>query len=90
MKWFKWLLIGIAALLLLFAAVSLALASQFRGARSVATAAPAEEAYPPLAWPAGSKRWIEWHRRDAAMHFEYGRPDCRAGLNSLKRRAGTA
>lgn len=53
MKWLKWLLIGVAALLLLFAAVSLALASQLRVGRSVAIAAPAEKALPPIASQAG-------------------------------------
>ena len=43
MKPLKWILIGVAALLLLFAAVSLALPSQFRVERSVAIAAAAEK-----------------------------------------------
>jgi hypothetical protein len=50
MKWLKWILIGLAAALLLFAAVSLALSSQFRGERSVAIAAPAEKVYPLIAY----------------------------------------
>jgi hypothetical protein len=44
MKWFKWLLIGLAALLLLFAAVSLALASRFPAEGSLAIAASAGRA----------------------------------------------
>ena len=44
MKWLKWLLIGVAALLLLFAAVSLALASGFPVERSLAIAASAGKA----------------------------------------------
>lgn len=52
MKWLKWLLIGVATLLLLFAAVSLALAARFGAERSVALAAPAEKVCPPAAAPA--------------------------------------
>jgi ATP-dependent exoDNAse (exonuclease V) alpha subunit len=54
MRWLKWLLIGVAALLLLFAAVSLALASQLRIVdRSVAIAAPAGKVLPRVASQAG-------------------------------------
>jgi len=52
MKWLKWLLIGAAALRLLFAAVSLTLASRFKPERSVAIAAPADKVCPPAATPA--------------------------------------
>jgi|OpeIllAssembly_1097287.scaffolds.fasta_scaffold80351_2 uncharacterized protein YqcC (DUF446 family) len=52
MKWLKWVLIGAAALLLLFAAVSLALPSRFGVERSVATAAAAEKLQLPIASPA--------------------------------------
>lgn len=79
MKWFKWLLIGIAALLLLFAAVSLALPSKFRVERSVAIAAPAQKVYLLIASPAEWKRWSEWNRRDPAMQIEYGGPTAGVG-----------
>jgi hypothetical protein len=50
MKWLKWILIGVAALLLLFAAVSLALPSRFGVERSVAIASSAGKVYPLIAY----------------------------------------
>jgi len=79
MKWIKWLLIGIAALLLLFAAVGLALPSQFRVERSVVIAAPAEKVYPLIASPAEWKRWSAWNRRDPQMQIAYGGPPAGVG-----------
>ena len=74
MKWLKWLLIGVAALLLLFAAVGLALPSQFRVERSVAIRAPAEKVYSLIAAPTEWKRWTVWNRRDPKMRMEYAGP----------------
>ena len=71
MKWLKWLLIGVAALLLLFAAVSLALPAQFRIERSVAIAVPAEKV----------NRWFGlFMDRPVGLEFK-------AGLNNLTRLA---
>jgi len=74
MKWFKRILFGLIALALLFAAVSLALPSQFRIERSVAIAAPAEKVYPLIAAPAQWKRWSAWNQRDPKMQVQYGGP----------------
>ena len=82
MKWLKWLLIGVAALLLLFAAVSLALASQLRVDRSVAIAAPAEKALPLIAPNAGRKGWTA-----PELRIAYAAPDCAAGLDDPRRMA---
>jgi uncharacterized protein YndB with AHSA1/START domain len=79
MKWFKRILIGMVALVLLFAAVGLALPSQFRVERSVLIAAPADKVYPLIASPAEWKRWTAWNRRDPAMRIEYGGPAAGAG-----------
>jgi uncharacterized protein YndB with AHSA1/START domain len=79
MKWLKWLLVGVVALLLLFAAVSLALPSRFRVERSVAIAAPAEKVYPLIASPAQWKRWSVWNQRDPKMQIEYAGPPAGAG-----------
>jgi len=79
MKWLKWLLIGVAALLLLFAAVSLALPSRFRVERSVAIAAPAEKVYLLVAAPAEWKRWSAWNQRDPKMQVDYGGPAAGVG-----------
>jgi len=79
MKWLKWLLIGVAALLLLFAAVSLALPTRFSVERSVAIAAPAEKVYPLIAAPAEWQRWSAWNQRDPKMQIEYGGPAAGAG-----------
>lgn len=48
MKWVKWLLFAVAALLLLFAAVGVALPSQFTIEGSVATATPAGKPHSPI------------------------------------------
>jgi uncharacterized protein YndB with AHSA1/START domain len=74
MKWFKRILIGAIALLLLFAAVGLALPSRFRIERSVTIAAPAEKVYPLIAAPAEWKRWTAWNQRDPKMQTEYAGP----------------
>ena len=79
MKWLKWILIGVAALLLLFAAVSLALPSRFRVERSVAIASSAEKVYPLIASPAEWKRWSAWSQRDPKMQMEYGGPAAGVG-----------
>jgi len=79
MKWFKRILIGVIALLLLFAAVSLALPARFRVERSVAIAAPAEKVYPLIAAPAEWKRWSVWNQRDPQMQIEYGGPPAGVG-----------
>lgn len=79
MKWLKWALIGIAALLLFFAAVGLALPSQFRIERSVAIEAPAEKVYPLVAAPAQWKRWSVWNQRDPKMQMDYAGPAAGAG-----------
>jgi uncharacterized protein YndB with AHSA1/START domain len=81
MKWLKWLLIGVAAALLLFAAVGLALPSQFHVERSVAIAAPAGKVYPLIAAPAEWKRWSAWNLRDPKMRIEYGGPASGAGAS---------
>jgi uncharacterized protein YndB with AHSA1/START domain len=79
MKWVKRILIGVIALLLLFAAISLALPSQFRVERSVAIAAPAEKVYPLIASPAQWKRWSAWNQRDPKMQIEYAGPAAGTG-----------
>jgi hypothetical protein len=66
MKWFKRILIGAIALLLLFAAVGLALPSRFRIERSVTIAAPAEKVYPPDCRPG---------RMEALDSLEPARPE---------------
>ncbi len=79
MKWFKRILIGLAALALLLAAVGLALPSQFRIERSLAIAAPADSVYPLIAAPAQWQRWSVWNQRDPEMKIEYGGPAAGAG-----------
>lgn len=79
MKWFKWILIGVIVLVLLFAGVGLALPSQFRVERSVSIAAPADRVYPLIAAPAQWKRWSAWNQRDPHMQIEYAGPASGAG-----------
>jgi uncharacterized protein YndB with AHSA1/START domain len=79
MKWFKRILIGVVALVLLFAAVGLALPSKFRVERSLAIAAPADKVYPLIAAPSEWKRWSAWNRRDPKMQVDYGGPPAGVG-----------
>lgn len=79
MKGLKWILVGLGALLLLFAAVGLALPSQFRVERSVTIAAPAEKVYLLIASPAEWKRWSVWNQRDPKMQMEYSGPSAGVG-----------
>jgi uncharacterized protein YndB with AHSA1/START domain len=79
MKWFKRILIGVIALILLFAAVGLALPAQFRVERSVTIAAAPEKVYALIAAPAEWKRWSVWNQRDPKMQIEYGGPASGAG-----------
>jgi uncharacterized protein YndB with AHSA1/START domain len=79
MKWFKRILIGLVALALLFAAVGLALPSQFRIERSLIIAASAEKVYPLIAAPAQWQRWSVWNRRDPKMKIAYAGPAAGAG-----------
>ena len=79
MKWFKRILIGVIALVLLFAAVGLALPSKFRVERSVAIAAPAEKVYALVAAPREWKRWTVWNQRDPNMQVQYAGPEAGAG-----------
>lgn len=79
MKWLKWTVVGLGALLLLFAAVGLALPSQFRVERSVAIAAPAEKVYLLIASPAEWRRWSVWNQRDPKMQMEYSGPSAGVG-----------
>ena len=89
MKRLKWLLIGVVALLLLFAAVSLALASQVRDDRSVATAAPVEKVLPPVAAHARRESRTVTERSEPVLQTETAAPDCAAGLDDPTRRAAT-
>lgn len=79
MIWLRRILIGVVALVLLLAAVSLALPSRFRVERSVAIAAPAEKVYALIAAPAEWKRWSAWNQRDPRMQIEYGGPPAGTG-----------
>ena len=79
MKWFKRILIGVVAVVLLFAAVGLALPSKFRVGRSVAINAPADRVYLLIAAPAQWKRWSAWNQRDPKMRIEYAGPPSGAG-----------
>jgi hypothetical protein len=90
MKWLKWLLIGVAALLLLFAAVSLALASQLRVDRSVAIAAPAEKAPPVIASHTGQNGRTAPDRRGPALRMKCAAPNLAAGLDNPKRLAAAS
>ncbi len=79
MKWFKRILMGVIALVLLFAAVGLALPSHFRVERSVTIAAPADKVYALIAAPREWKRWTVWNQRDPNMQIEYGGPESGSG-----------
>ncbi len=79
MKWFKRILIGLVALLLLLAAVGLALPSHFSVERSVTIAAPADKVYSLIAAPREWKRWTVWNRRDPVMQMQYAGPEAGAG-----------
>lgn len=79
MKWFKRILIGVIALLLLFAAVGLALPSHFRVERSVTIAATADKVYALIAAPREWKRWTVWNQRDPNMQVEYSGPEAGRG-----------
>jgi len=74
MKWIKRILIGVVAVLLLFAAVGLALPSHFSVERSVTISAPAEKVYALIAAPEQWKRWSAWNARDSKMRIEYSGP----------------
>jgi len=78
-KWFKRILIGLVALLLLFAAVGLALPSHFSVERSVTIDAPADKVYSIIAAPREWKRWTVWNQRDPHMQMRYAGPEAGAG-----------
>ena len=90
MKWLKWLLIGVAALLLLFAAVSLALASPLRVEHSVAIAAPAGKALPPLVPQAGPTRRTVPERSEPEVKVQRAATGFAAGFDHPKRLAATS
>lgn len=79
MKWLRRILIGVVAILLLFAAVGLALPSRFSVERSATIAAPAEKVYPLIAAPEQWKRWSAWNARDPNMQVEYSGPAAGVG-----------
>jgi uncharacterized protein YndB with AHSA1/START domain len=80
-RWFKRILIGAVAVVLLFAAVGLALPSKFRVERSVAINAPADKVYLLIAAPAQWKHWSVWNQRDPKMRIEYAGPALGAGAS---------
>lgn len=90
MKWLKWLLIGVAALLLLFAAVSLALASPLRVEHSVAIAAPAGKTLPPIVPRTGSTGRTVPERSEPQVQGRQAATCLAAGFDHPKRLAATS
>lgn len=74
MKWLKWILLAVAAVLVLFFGVGLLLPSQFKVQRSIEIVAPADRVYPLIAAPVQWQRWSVWNQRDPAMKMDYGGP----------------
>lgn len=71
MVWVKRVVLGLAGLIILWAAIGLTLPASFRVERSIEITATPARVYGLIADPREWKRWTVWNQRDPAMTIEY-------------------
>lgn len=74
MKWLKWVLGSLGALVLVLVLGGLLISPQFTVSRSATVNAPPAKVYALLQDPREWKRWTVWNQRDPAMAIEYSGP----------------
>jgi uncharacterized protein YndB with AHSA1/START domain len=74
MKFLKWLLIVVLALLAVLVIGGYLLSPKFTVSRSVRIEAPADKVYALVASPRAWTQWSVWTRRDPKMQIEYSGP----------------
>ena len=79
MKWIKWTVGGLLALVALLAVGGMLLPGTFKVTRSVVVAAPADKVYGLLANPRRWKEWSVWNQRDPGMAITYSGPESGVG-----------
>ncbi len=79
MRFVKWLLGGVLALVAVLAVGGWLMGSDFSVTRSVLVKAPPEKIYPLVADPRNWKQWSVWNLRDPAMAITYSGPPSGTG-----------
>lgn len=79
MKFLKWAIGGLLALVALLAVGGMFLPGTFKVTRSTVVAAPADRIYPLIAEPRRWKDWSVWNRRDPGMVITYSGPESGVG-----------
>ena len=79
MKFFKWSVGIVLALVAVLALATLAVSPQFKVTRSVSINAPADKVYALVADPRRWKDWAVWNQRDPKMQISYSGPPVGAG-----------
>ena len=79
MKFLKWAVGGVLALVALLALIGMFLPGTFKVTRSTLVAAPADKIYPLVAEPKRWKDWSVWNRRDPNMAITYSGPESGPG-----------
>lgn len=79
MKFIKWALGGLLALVALLAVGGMFLPGTFKVTRSVVVGAAADKVYPLIAEPRRWKDWSVWNRRDPGMTITYAGPESGVG-----------
>ena len=79
MKFLKWAVGGVLALVALLALIGMFLPGTFKVTRSTLVAAPAAKIYPLVAEPKRWKDWSVWNRRDPNMAITYSGPESGPG-----------
>lgn len=79
MKFIKWALGGVLALVALLAVGGMFLPGTFQVTRNTVVAAPADKVYALLADPRRWKEWSVWNQRDPGMAITYSGPESGVG-----------
>lgn len=79
MKFIKWALGGLLALVALLAVGGMFLPGTFKVTRSAVVGAAADKVYPLIAEPRRWKDWSVWNRRDPGMTITYSGPESGVG-----------
>jgi uncharacterized protein YndB with AHSA1/START domain len=79
MKFLKWTVGGLLALVALLAVGGMFLPGTFTVTRSTVVGAPAEKVYGLIADPRRWKEWSVWNQRDPAMAITYSGPESGVG-----------
>ena len=75
MRILKRIILGLIALILIFAAIGFFLPSHFKVERSAEIAAPPEKVYALIQAPREWKEWAIWNQRDPNMQITYFGPE---------------